>query len=41
MIAILKRRWCKLMHSKLFYPIHGKYLCSVCGEDFPAWKEGR
>lgn len=30
--------WCKSMHSKAMWPIHGKYICPDCLREYPvAW----
>jgi hypothetical protein len=32
--------WCKSMHAKAMWPIHGKYICPDCFRQFPvAWEE--
>ncbi len=32
--------WCKSMHSKAMWPIHGKYICPDCLREYPvAWTE--
>ena len=32
--------WCKKMHSKAMWPIHGKYICPDCLREYPvAWEE--
>ncbi len=31
--------WCKRMHSGAMWPIHGKYICPQCLQEFPvAWE---
>jgi hypothetical protein len=30
LFAELGRRWCRVMHQRLLWPIHGQYECSVC-----------
>ena len=34
----LRRWWCRLAHRKLMLPIHGRYLCSVCMQQFESYK---
>ena len=32
--------WCKKMHSKAMWPIHGKYVCPDCLREYPVvWAE--
>ena len=32
--------WCKSMHSKAMWPMHGKYTCPDCFREFPVeWAE--
>jgi hypothetical protein len=32
--------WCKSMHSKAMWPMHGKYICPECFREYPvAWAE--
>ena len=32
--------WCKSMHSKAMWPMHGKYMCPDCFREFPVeWAE--
>jgi hypothetical protein len=34
--------WCRNMHSKTMWPIHGKYICPDCLREYPvAWEELR
>lgn len=31
--------WCRTMHSKAMWPIHGRYVCPDCGRQYPvAWE---
>jgi len=31
--------WCKRMHSKAMWPIHGRYICPDCHREYPvAWE---
>ncbi len=32
--------WCKRMHSKAMWPIHGKYICPQCLRSYPVVWEG-
>jgi hypothetical protein len=27
--------WCRLMHARAMWPIHGAYQCRVCGRSYP------
>jgi acetone carboxylase gamma subunit len=27
--------WCKSMHSKAMWPMHGKYICPDCFREYP------
>ena len=32
--------WCKSMHSKAMWPMHGKYTCPECFREYPVeWAE--
>ena len=32
--------WCKSMHSKAMWPIHGKYICPDCLREYPVvWED--
>ena len=34
----LSELWCRSMHSKAMWPIHGKYICPNCLREYPvAW----
>jgi hypothetical protein len=35
MLEGVSRWWCKRMHSKAMWPIHGKYICRVCLREYP------
>lgn len=26
--------WCRAIHRRLFWPVNGKYVCSVCGRAY-------
>jgi hypothetical protein len=31
--------WCKKMHSKAMWPIHGRYICPDCHREYPvSWE---
>lgn len=32
--------WCKRLHSKAMWPIHGRYVCSRCLREYPVEWEG-
>lgn len=31
----LHRHWCGWFHKASMLPIHGKYVCSICLEEYP------
>jgi hypothetical protein len=31
----MSRWWCKRMHSKAMWPIHGHYICPDCHREYP------
>ena len=34
----ISEAWCKSMHSKAMWPMHGKYICPECFREYPvAW----
>jgi hypothetical protein len=36
----ISEAWCKSMHSKAMWPIHGKYICPDCLREYPVfWEE--
>jgi acetone carboxylase gamma subunit len=36
----ISEAWCKSMHSKAMWPIHGKYICPDCLRAYPVvWDE--
>jgi hypothetical protein len=36
----ISEAWCKSMHSKAMWPMHGKYICPDCLREFPVvWEE--
>lgn len=32
----LKDKWCRIFHSDVYWPAHGKYVCKTCGNEFEA-----
>ena len=38
----ISEAWCKSMHTKAMWPMHGKYICPDCFREFPVgWAEVR
>jgi hypothetical protein len=36
----ISEAWCKSMHSRAMWPMHGKYICPECFREYPvAWAE--
>ncbi len=36
----ISEMWCKSMHSRAMWPIHGKYICPDCLREYPViWEE--
>ena len=33
--------WCKTMHTRAMWPIHGRYICPDCLREFPVAWEGQ
>lgn len=33
--------WCKKMHNRAMWPIHGRYICQDCLREYPVEWEGR
>ena len=33
--------WCKKMHSRAMWPIHGRYICRECLREYPVAWEGQ
>ena len=33
--------WCKSMHSRPMWPMHGKYICSTCLREYPVIWDAR
>ena len=40
MINKISELWCKRMHTKAMWPIHGKYICPQCLRTYPVAWEG-
>jgi hypothetical protein len=39
MLNWISELWCKKMHSRAMWPIHGKYICPNCLRSYPvAWE---
>ncbi len=36
----MTRTWCKTMHQRAMWPIHGKYICPQCLREYPVAWEG-
>ena len=34
MFRSFRRLWCRSFHSAIMLPIHGRYLCAVCLEEY-------
>ena len=42
MLDRLAELWCRNVHSKTMWPIHGKYICPDCLRQYPVvWEELR
>jgi hypothetical protein len=35
MIHWIRTAWCKSMHNQAMWPIHGKYICPRCLQEYP------
>lgn len=40
MLNWISELWCKTMHTRAMWPIHGKYICSDCLRAYPVVWEG-
>ena len=40
MINWISTVWCKKMHTKAMWPIHGRYICPQCLRTYPVAWEG-
>lgn len=39
MLDWIRTTWCKSMHNQAMWPIHGKYICPQCLQEYPvAWE---
>ena len=39
MLHWIRTTWCKSMHNQAMWPIHGKYICPQCLQEYPvAWE---
>jgi hypothetical protein len=37
---MISEAWCKSMHSKAMWPMHGKYICPDCHRQYPVmWED--
>jgi hypothetical protein len=40
MFTFMKRLWCRRVHRRPMWPIHGKYICPRCLQEYPVYWEG-
>ena len=40
MIHWIRTTWCRNMHNQAMWPIHGKYICPQCLQEYPVAWEG-
>ena len=40
MIHWIRTTWCKSMHNQAMWPIHGRYICPTCLQEYPVAWEG-
>jgi hypothetical protein len=40
MIQWIRTTWCKSMHNQAMWPIHGRYICPTCLQEYPVAWEG-
>ncbi len=41
-MSALAAWWCSIAHDAPMWPIHGQYVCRVCGKEFPvAWSNAK
>ena len=39
MLHWIRTTWCKSMHNQAMWPMHGKYICPQCLQEYPvAWE---
>jgi hypothetical protein len=41
MIHWIRTTWCKSMHNQAMWPIHGRYICPTCLQEYPVVWESR
>jgi hypothetical protein len=42
MFTWMMRLWCRRVHRRAMWPIHGKYICSRCLREYPVnWESPR
>jgi hypothetical protein len=42
MFKWMRRAWCKRVHGRPMWPMHGKYMCSRCLQEYPVfWETGK
>jgi hypothetical protein len=39
MFTLIKRFWCRKVHRRPMWPIHGKYICPRCLQEYPVYWE--
>jgi hypothetical protein len=39
MFTWMKRFWCRRVHRRTMWPIHGKYICTRCLQEYPVFWE--
>jgi len=40
MLSRISELWCRKMHSRAMWPIHGKYICQDCMREYAVTWEG-
>jgi hypothetical protein len=35
MLRMIGNLWCKLLHNRTTWPMHGHYACRLCGRRYP------
>lgn len=41
MFQWIGKTWCRRLHGKPMWPIHGRYICSRCLREYPVYWERR
>ena len=41
MLHWIRTTWCKSVHNQAMWPIHGKYICPTCLQEYPVAWEGK